>query len=74
MATVALTTLVAEPATAVAMVLILLFGVVVDFAWKRRRDAATRKTSDYDQSDEMWWQVGIKLAQRLAATTGRRAD
>jgi amino acid transporter len=37
--TFALTTLVEEPGTAVALVVILLLGVVLDLGWKRRRDA-----------------------------------
>jgi hypothetical protein len=36
----ALTTLVDEPGTAVAMLLILAFGVAIDFAWKRRMTGA----------------------------------
>ncbi len=39
--TFAATTLVEEPATAVAMLLILAFGVAVDFTWKRRRSTLT---------------------------------
>ncbi len=35
----AVTTLVDEPGTAAAMVVILLLGVVIDFLWKRRRDS-----------------------------------
>jgi len=37
--TFALTTLVDEPGTAVALVVILVLGVVLDLGWKRRRDA-----------------------------------
>ena len=36
----ALTTLVEEPGTAVALVAILLLGIVLDFVWKRRRNSA----------------------------------
>jgi amino acid transporter len=36
----AVTTLVEEPGTAVALVVILLLGVVLDVVWKRRRDRA----------------------------------
>jgi amino acid transporter len=36
----AVTTLVEEPGTAVAMAVIILFGVVLDLAWKRRRPRA----------------------------------
>ena len=35
----ALTTLVEEPGTAVALVAILLLGIVLDFVWKRRRNS-----------------------------------
>ena len=37
----ALTTLVDEPGTAIAMVMILAFGVAIDFAWKRRLTRAS---------------------------------
>jgi amino acid transporter len=37
----ALTTLVDEPGTAVAMLMILAFGVAIDFAWKRRLTRAS---------------------------------
>jgi hypothetical protein len=36
--TFAVTTLVAEPATAVALVVILALSVALDLGWKRRRD------------------------------------
>ena len=39
--TFAATTLVEEPATAAAMLVILAFGVVIDFTWKRRRSTLT---------------------------------
>jgi hypothetical protein len=37
--TFAFTTLVSEPATAVALVVILLLGVALDLGWKRVRDS-----------------------------------
>lgn len=37
----AFTTLVEEPGTAVALVVILVLGVVLDLVWKRRRDRPT---------------------------------
>ena len=37
----ALTTLVEEPGTAVALVAILMLGIVLDLVWKRRRSSAT---------------------------------
>ena len=36
----ALTTLVEEPGTAVALVAILMLGIALDLVWKRRRDSA----------------------------------
>ena len=42
----ALTTLVEEPGTAVALVAILLLGIVLDFVWKRRR-SSVRISGDY---------------------------
>ena len=36
----AFTTLVEEPGTAVALVVILLLGIVLDLTWKRRRSSA----------------------------------
>ncbi len=40
----ALTTLVEEPATAVALVVILLVSILLDLGWKRRRDAGLAVT------------------------------
>jgi L-asparagine transporter-like permease len=40
--TFAFTTLVNEPATAVALIVILLVSVLIDVLWKRRRDASLR--------------------------------
>jgi hypothetical protein len=42
--TFAFTTLVEEPATAVAMVVILTLSILLDFMWKRARDARAATT------------------------------
>src|SRR4051794_8028842 len=42
----ALTTLVDEPGTAVALLAILLLGIVLDVVWKRRRDSAQASQED----------------------------
>ena len=42
----ALTTLVEEPGTAVALVAILLLGIVLDLGWKRRRSSARVSVHD----------------------------
>jgi hypothetical protein len=39
------TTLIGEPASAVTLVVILLLSFSLDFGWKRRRDAASRKAA-----------------------------
>jgi hypothetical protein len=42
----ALTTLVEEPGTAVALVAILMLGIVLDLVWKRRRNSAQASVDD----------------------------
>ena len=47
----ALTTLVEEPGTAVALVAILLLGIVLDLGWKRRRSSARVSVDDVSSTD-----------------------
>ena len=47
----ALTTLVEEPGTAVALVAILTLGIVLDFVWKRRRNSVRISGDDASPRD-----------------------
>src|SRR5687767_14027835 len=47
----AVTTLVEEPGTAVALVAILMLGIVLDLVWKRRRTSAPVTVDDVSPKD-----------------------
>ena len=47
----ALTTLVEEPGTAVALVVILMLGIVLDLVWKGRRNSSRDSVDDVAPSD-----------------------